>query len=222
MADATLPGFRKAPLGNHRYRNTTERAVVELIPHQQPGYWHLAVFRDGHLRCSYYPKPAAMLPSLLSPLGLDPTWKRQWHRPYQRNPYLDVQRQGFVYYVEAEEIGLTKIGTSRNVRARLNALQDDMPFALRVVFTCTGDLKLESALHRRFAQHRKHGEWFYTVPELMTFPEEIQNAQRLYDLYALPWQELERTSAVDDSIEREAEYDQDPRLSGGYLMTVRD
>lgn len=53
-----------------------------------------------------------------------------------------------------------KIGTTRDVQARLKGLQEGSPVKLVVVHAEPGDLKRERELHTRFAHLREHGEWF--------------------------------------------------------------
>ena len=68
----------------------------------------------------------------------------------------------YVYFIEADN-GLVKIGKSKDVRKRLNALRGASPISLRLLFSidCNGQaIKTEKRFHKMFAAKRKHGEWF--------------------------------------------------------------
>ena len=68
-----------------------------------------------------------------------------------------------VYYVQRDSDGLIKIGTSRAVWGRLDALRSAHG-ALRLLATQGGDYQDEHATHWKFAALRVEGEWFR--PEL--------------------------------------------------------
>lgn len=74
-----------------------------------------------------------------------------------------------IYFIQAEGIGHVKIGYTDgdDVSDRAAALQTGSPVPLRVLGTILGTLEDEKNLHRRFAAHRVHGEWFKPVPELL-------------------------------------------------------
>ncbi len=72
-----------------------------------------------------------------------------------------------VYLIEAAEVCRVKIGSSSSgADARLRAHQTGSPVALRLVCAVAGDQALEFELHRRFARHRAHGEWFADAVEI--------------------------------------------------------
>ncbi|MEU9796431.1 GIY-YIG nuclease family protein [Streptomyces sparsogenes] len=67
------------------------------------------------------------------------------------------------YLVGMEGSPLVKIGfTSGNPKKRLASLQTGQPMKLWLLWSSDGNH--ESALHRRFAQHRVRGEWFDLTP----------------------------------------------------------
>lgn len=67
------------------------------------------------------------------------------------------------YLIAADDSPLVKIGyTGGDPMKRLAGLQTGQPATLRLVRFWPGDY--ERALHRRFAQHRKRGEWFDLRP----------------------------------------------------------
>lgn len=77
-----------------------------------------------------------------------------------------------VYFVEAAT-GLIKIGVATDPDGRLRALRTMSPVSLRLVLTIPGvGAAGEIELHRRFAEHRSHGEWFRPAPELTAFIQE--------------------------------------------------
>lgn len=71
-----------------------------------------------------------------------------------------------VYFIEAEGLGLVKIGVTINVRMRMRALQYMSPAKLTLAAKLPGSRVLESWLHTRFASERSHGEWFRKTAEL--------------------------------------------------------
>lgn len=74
-----------------------------------------------------------------------------------------------IYFIQAEGVGHIKIGftADEDVLVRLADLQTGSPVPLRVLGTTPGAVVEEKNLHRRFAAHRVHGEWFRPVPELL-------------------------------------------------------
>lgn len=83
-------------------------------------------------------------------------------------------RQEYVYFIQAATLGLIKIGSAWLPTDRLNTLQIGSPDVLRLlgVIRCPGEARGdEKALHRKFAAHRSHGEWFRPAPELMAYIE---------------------------------------------------
>jgi hypothetical protein len=79
-----------------------------------------------------------------------------------------------VYFVQAETLGLIKIGVANQASRRFVSLQADSPDPLRLlgIMTCENHGALEFTLHLRFAHLRVRGEWFRPDPELLAFIEE--------------------------------------------------
>jgi hypothetical protein len=77
----------------------------------------------------------------------------------------------FVYFLQRESGGAIKIGVAGDIKKRMSALQTAFPDRLRVLGTQSGGRDEETALHRRFAAHRLHGEWFAPAPELLAYIE---------------------------------------------------
>jgi hypothetical protein len=72
-----------------------------------------------------------------------------------------------VYFVQAGESGPVKIGVTGNIEDRVRTMQTGSPQPLRVLATFPGGFDLEARLHRMFAPHRVHGEWFAPAPDLL-------------------------------------------------------
>lgn len=54
-----------------------------------------------------------------------------------------------------------KIGYTKDIRARLTALQTGNPAHLELLWLCPeGSIAEEKALHRHFSQEHHRGEWF--------------------------------------------------------------
>lgn len=71
---------------------------------------------------------------------------------------LDDGSGQLVYFVRCHE--LVKIGTARDVRDRLSALQVGCPYELSLWGTLRGGHRAEQALHMAFRSYRIRGEWF--------------------------------------------------------------
>lgn len=72
-----------------------------------------------------------------------------------------------VYFIQGRVTGLIKIGFSRDVASRLEALRSASPDALDVLGVVDGGQALERALHARFREFTEHGEWFRPSPDLL-------------------------------------------------------
>ncbi|WP_168200871.1 GIY-YIG nuclease family protein [Allokutzneria sp. NRRL B-24872] len=68
--------------------------------------------------------------------------------------------EGFVYVIAQVGTTRVKIGYTRNVARRLKGLQTSNPYKLEVLWHAPGDMRLEEALHKKFAKRRTQGEWF--------------------------------------------------------------
>lgn len=67
----------------------------------------------------------------------------------------------YIYVIEAQGLGRVKIGRTDDLQSRYRDLSCASPVALRVMLVLrAGDGVSERGLHRRFAAHRLHGEWF--------------------------------------------------------------
>jgi Meiotically Up-regulated Gene 113 (MUG113) protein len=70
--------------------------------------------------------------------------------------------EGFVYFLlyGNGNNAKVKIGTSKNVNARLASLKTGVPGKVRVYYVTPANIALERELHDRFAEDRVSGEWF--------------------------------------------------------------
>lgn len=72
-----------------------------------------------------------------------------------------------VYFIRPVGMeGPVKIGCSYEPQSRMKALQAWSPYPLEIAAAVPGDMKLERKLHRRFAQHRSHNEWYRGHPDI--------------------------------------------------------
>ena len=78
-------------------------------------------------------------------------------------------KPGWVYILKAGPF--YKIGYSKNVDRRIEQLSTLPPFDLELVHTIRANHmpELESALHRRFQEKHKNGEWFELAEEDVTW-----------------------------------------------------
>lgn len=88
----------------------------------------------------------------------------------------DLGHGSHVYFIESETTGLIKIGRSVNPSSRFNAIRTMSPDKLVLLGSVPEAVCSESELHKRFAKHRKHGEWFESSPEIRELIEEILSA----------------------------------------------
>lgn len=72
-----------------------------------------------------------------------------------------------VYFLRAGN--KVKIGRTRNVQARIDALQNMNPVRLHLLFAQPGGVSLERSYHQRFKAYRAHGEWFEIRGDLADF-----------------------------------------------------
>lgn len=73
-----------------------------------------------------------------------------------------------VYFIAAPSLGLIKIGSTGAVERRISAIQRGVPVPTALIGVIAGGAKREVELHKKYAAHRVHGEWFSEVirPEL--------------------------------------------------------
>lgn len=124
-----------------RELNQLRRYGVELTPER------VALAVDTIRKC-HVPQPAP------HPVQLPPTRDAAMSRWRSRGRFSQVPDVGsVVYYMRIGN--RVKIGTSTNLRDRLEAINPEELLALEA-----GDARLERRRHRQFAALRTHGEWF--------------------------------------------------------------
>lgn len=69
-----------------------------------------------------------------------------------------------MYFIEAVGFDLVKVGKTTRIERRLPELQIGSPAPLRLIKVVAGYSHEETTLHRRWAEHRSHGEWFRYGP----------------------------------------------------------
>ncbi|MGA5873932.1 GIY-YIG nuclease family protein [Streptomyces cinereoruber] len=70
-----------------------------------------------------------------------------------------------MYLIGSTESPLVKIGWTDNPERRLRNLQTGSPVPLTVLALFEGGAIVERELHHRFADKRRHGEWFDLGPD---------------------------------------------------------
>jgi hypothetical protein len=78
-------------------------------------------------------------------------------------------RRGVIYFLQAGEGGAIKIGYCRDLAARMSSIQTHCPEKLIVLGVTGGSKETETAMHDRFAEFKRRGEWFDPVPEILEF-----------------------------------------------------
>lgn len=101
---------------------------------------------------------------------LAPTGKNRG--PHAR---LQMNDDGQVYFLQAGEDGPIKIGTTKNLRRRLNKLQQGHPEKLIVRALRKGGRKTERGYHDRYAEFQIRGEWFSPSPAILNEIERLTN-----------------------------------------------
>jgi hypothetical protein len=76
-----------------------------------------------------------------------------------------------VYIVRCGDF--VKVGTTQDLRARLQALQAANPYPITLLATLDGDDRRERELHRRLAPHRHRNEWFRLEGDVTAFIAEL-------------------------------------------------
>lgn len=84
-----------------------------------------------------------------------------------------------VYFIEGATSGAIKIGTTKNLHARMSSMQTASVEPLTVLGTVNGGVDLERKLHMEFAGQRVRGEWFRSTPELRARIKELCSEVKL-------------------------------------------
>lgn len=81
--------------------------------------------------------------------------------------------ESHVYFIESEASGLIKIGRSIDPTSRFKAIRTMSPDELVFLGSVPEKVYSEADLHKKFAEHRKHGEWFDAAPEIRELIAEV-------------------------------------------------
>lgn len=81
-----------------------------------------------------------------------------------------------VYFLQGTN-GLIKIGLSTKLNRRVHDLMKENANALVLVGIIIGKHTLENSLHKKFKEHRWHGEWFYPADELVEYIKENRDSK---------------------------------------------
>lgn len=71
-----------------------------------------------------------------------------------------------IYFVQAET-GQIKVGLALDVERRLAQIRTMSPVPIRLLAIVEGGRAQEHQYHKRFADHRLHGEWFNPHPDIL-------------------------------------------------------
>jgi hypothetical protein len=75
----------------------------------------------------------------------------------------------YIYFIRNRATGHIKIGVSGDIPRRVQSIVAAANIHVELLGYKEGDRAEEQALHKRFAEHRRHGEWFKPSPELLAF-----------------------------------------------------
>lgn len=81
-------------------------------------------------------------------------------------------------YVFENEIGMTKIGISKNPISRLNTLQNQSGLKMTCKFispVCENASEIEKLLHRKFSIYRRKGEYFGCSSDIVVASAQVQD-----------------------------------------------
>jgi hypothetical protein len=84
-------------------------------------------------------------------------------------PHLGRQDYRGVYFVQDELTGYIKIGYAANIPSRVSTLRIGNPHGVRLVGVLNGWKREEQALHDRFREYQRSGEWFRPARRLVEF-----------------------------------------------------
>lgn len=169
--------------GHELWATGIANTILCLSPSTRPGYWFATVFSGEQAVGFRRPVVQSEISRAASIAGFDvnavecvhvapasPVSRNIWLEPSDETPGECRLLKRNVYFIQADIGGPIKIGMAFNVFERLSLFQMGCPFRLRVLGIIKGgDAHIESALHRRFAEHRLHGEWFEPCEELLAF-----------------------------------------------------
>ncbi len=117
------------------------------------------------------------------------TWIKTWASPDarlvtpgNRTHSLDgdklAHQAHFVYFILNEDSNAIKIGRTKDLAKRMNALQTSSPAKLRLIKSVQVEggkeaHELEQSLHRKFSEIRLAGEWFKAEANLLEYISQL-------------------------------------------------
>lgn len=102
-------------------------------------------------------------------IKINDEWSVNGPKPQAADP------PGFVYFMRAGDA--VKIGYSTDVMQRRTELQTGSAEVIDMIVAVRRRKSFERMLHRRFARHRLHGEWFKAVPAIIALMASIQHGE---------------------------------------------
>lgn len=79
-----------------------------------------------------------------------------------------IEEFGTVYFLQAGPF--IKIGFTRwPVQRRIAQLSTGCPYQIILLAEVRGSPDFEALCHRKFSEHRAHGEWFHATTEILNF-----------------------------------------------------
>lgn len=82
-----------------------------------------------------------------------------------------------IYFLEAQGLGIFKIGFTHHLYRRCKVIQATCPVPLKLVRWVRGGLKDERLLFMLFHKERLHGEWFKDSPALRELLAKLHEGQ---------------------------------------------
>lgn len=102
----------------------------------------------------------------------------------------------YVYFLRrADGVGPIKIGCSRLPERRLTEFYRWSPYMLTLIGKAEGGHEWERTLHKRFAAHKLHMEWFAPAPALLAGIERVVAGQPLADAFSDAVRVIDRKAA---------------------------
>lgn len=178
--EGAATGFRALNIIDDSSAIGGEWVVAEVLPGLDTGCWHVSVFKQDGTATVHRPVAHECVGFLLRRSGVlkadfravhaKPTRNNRWGPPPATDRPADVRD---VYFIQGIDGGPIKIGVAGHPEIRMAEIQLMSPARLRILGTIRGvGQPEEHRLHRRFAAHRIHGEWFLPVPEITDYIRE--------------------------------------------------
>ena len=98
-----------------------------------------------------------------------------------------VLGDGTVYFIQGKQTRLIKIGYSQSIKQRLTDLRAANADELEVLFLVVASKSLEQWLHKLFAEHHHHAEWFKPAPKIRRLAEDIRQFGQSDPLSKIGW-----------------------------------